>query len=75
MAADDYEPSAGAEHIEEPDRCECVVWREGERRCELWMISGIAHLRLFGGANLVRQELAERSRAYARAQELRGLTQ
>jgi hypothetical protein len=20
------------------EHCECVVWREGDRRCELWMI-------------------------------------
>jgi hypothetical protein len=50
--------------------CECVVWREGERRCEFWLISGRAHLRVFEGHRLLREEPAERYGAYVRAQEL-----
>jgi hypothetical protein len=56
-------------------RCECVVWRDGERRCELWMIDGIAHLRVFAGERLIMQELADRKSGYARAEELRQETQ
>lgn len=52
-------------------RCECVMWRQDSRRCELWLLGGVAYLRVYDGTLLVLQEPAPAGLAYARAQELR----
>jgi hypothetical protein len=52
-------------------RCECVVWRDGDRRCELWMVNGIGHLRLFDGEVLLVDEPALSGALWAQTLALR----
>jgi hypothetical protein len=49
---------------------EIVVWRDGARRCELWVISGVAHLRVYDGDDLKCEEAVQQN-ASARAEDLR----
>ena len=37
----------GSRLSEDGDECECTVWRDGQRRCELWLAGGVSRLRLF----------------------------
>ena len=53
-----------------PDGCEAILWRQGQRRCELWVMNGRGELRVFNGDQLMRLEALTPS-GYARAQELR----
>ena len=39
-----------------PDGCEVILWREGPRRCELWVMHGRGELRVFDGDQLMRLE-------------------
>jgi hypothetical protein len=50
-----------------------VFWRDGTRRCELWMSSGVPELRLFADNVLFYKERAPLDSLYARAEHLRGL--
>ena len=50
---------------------EIVVWRDGARRCELWVVSGVAHLRVYDGDDLKYEEPAPHQNASARAEDLR----
>ena len=50
---------------------ECIVWRSGKRRCELWTIHGVGRLRLYHGDILIRQEAVQRGRCYEQAMALR----
>ena len=50
-----------------------VMWRDGARRCELWMSSGVPELRLFAGSTLLYKERAPIESLYERAEQLRGL--
>ena len=52
---------------------ELIMWREGARRCELWMCSGVAELRLFSGTTLLYKERAPIDSLYERAEQLRML--
>jgi hypothetical protein len=52
---------------------ELVMWREGSRRCELWMSSGVPELRLFTGTMLVYTERAPIESLCERAEQLRCL--
>lgn len=52
---------------------ELVMWRDGSRRCELWMLSGVPELRLFIGNMLVYKERAPIESLYERSEQLRGL--
>lgn len=52
---------------------ELVMWRDGARRCELWMSSGVPELRLFAGNTLLYKERAPIESLYERAEQLRGL--
>ena len=53
------------------DHCECVISRHDARRCELWMLNGIAHLRLCEGHDLVHEEPAVRGELWQRSTRLR----
>ena len=58
------------------ERCGCVVWRDRERRCELWRVQGTDRLRLFDGEVLVTDEPVPAWRAVgagARAPDVDGL--
>ena len=55
------------------DGCECVVWRHGPLRCELWSSGGRGILKVFEGSVLTRQESFKNGTWYRRAQELRQL--
>jgi hypothetical protein len=52
---------------------ELVMWRDGSRRCELWMSSGVPELRLFADNVVVYKERAPIESLYERAEQLRGL--
>ena len=58
---------------EAQDSCECVIWRDGERRCELWNVGGVGRLRVFDGADLLHEERVLRNYVYSRAQALRNI--
>jgi hypothetical protein len=49
------------------------MWREGSRRCELWMSSGVPELRLFTDNTLLYKERAPIESLYERAEQLREL--
>ena len=63
-----YNPRAFMAH---PDGCECIVWRVGARRCELWSIAGAGVLKVFDGADLTHEETLRAGTCYQRAEELR----
>jgi hypothetical protein len=48
-----------------------VFWREGERRCELWMSAGSPELRIYVGDMLLYKEHAPLESLYERAEQLR----
>jgi hypothetical protein len=52
---------------------ELILWRDGSRRCELWMSSGVPELRLFTDNTLLYKERAPIESLYERAEQLRGL--
>ena len=54
-----------------PDGCECIVWRVGTLRCELWSIGGAGVLKVFDGADLTHEETLLAGTCYRRAEELR----
>ena len=37
---------------ETADGCQCVIWRQGERRCELWAVGGTSRVRIYYGDQL-----------------------
>ncbi len=39
-------------------QCECVIWRDGARRCELWLLGGVEYLRVYDAARLLTQQPA-----------------
>ena len=51
--------------------CECVIWREGSHRCELWTVGESARLRLFDADNLVHEEPFAAGAGWDRAIDLR----
>ena len=55
------------------DGCQCVVWRDGERRCELWRSNGESRLRMYDGDELERDELFIRGGGWDQAIALRRL--
>jgi hypothetical protein len=54
-----------------PDGCECIVWRVGTLRCELWSIAGAGVLKVFDGPDLTHEEALLAGTCYQRAEELR----
>jgi hypothetical protein len=48
-----------------------VFWRDGERRCELWMKQGAPELRIYIGDTLCHKEHAPLEALYERAEQLR----
>ena len=48
-----------------------VFWRQGDRRCELWMKGGIPELRIYIGDVLLHKEIAPLESLYDRAERLR----
>jgi hypothetical protein len=53
-----------------------VLWREGNHRCELWMIDGVAELRVYVSDVLTYRETVQPStRGLRRAAELRAAAQ
>jgi len=56
---------AGDEHRE------CVMWRDQERRCELWIVKGNSCLRLFDGETLMTEEPLLQGALWAQALALR----
>ena len=50
--------ACGAAFAERPtltqtvDGCQCVIWRQGDRRCELWVVGGVSHVRVYSGDQL-----------------------
>ena len=52
-------------------RCEYVMWRDRERRCELWMVNGTTCLRLFDGETLLTEEPLLQGALWAQALALR----
>ena len=56
------------------ERCECVVWRDQERRCELWRVQGTDWLRLFDGEVLVTDEPVLHGALWAQVLALRTWT-
>lgn len=51
--------------------CECIVWRQGALRCELWSIGELGVLKIFDGSVLTHEETLGRRTWYRRAHELR----
>jgi hypothetical protein len=56
------------------ETCESVVWRELDRRCELWMINGSGCLRLFEGDRMLTEEPVLQGAVWAQAIALRTWT-
>ena len=56
------------------ERCECVVWRDQERRCELWRVQGTDRLRPFDGEVLVTHEAVLHGALWAQVLALRTWT-
>ena len=48
-----------------------VVWRHGERRCELWTFADGSVLRVLSGNDLVLEEPFRKGHGWRRAEELR----
>lgn len=48
-----------------------VFWRDGQRRCELWMSSGVPELRVFAAGTLIYMERAPVESLHQRAEQLR----
>ena len=53
------------------DGCQCVIWREASRRCELWGVNGQGRLRVFEGEIATVDEPFIRGQGWARAVALR----
>jgi hypothetical protein len=53
------------------DRCDCVLWRDHDRRCELWTVNGAGCLRLFDGETLLTEEPLVEGAVWAQALALR----
>ena len=53
------------------DGGQCVIWREGSRRCELWTVNGEGRLRVYDGDTLTLDEPCVRGQGWARAAALR----
>jgi len=51
--------------------CEGVLWRDHERRCELWIVDGTPHLRLYDAERLLTDERALEGALIAQALALR----
>jgi len=51
--------------------CECVVWRDGDRRCELWRSPTGGFLRVYDGTHVVHQEPTVPGRVAVQAGTLR----
>ena len=56
-----------------PSIRECVVWRSGSARCELWLVGGIPYIRVFVHDRAIHQEPVTRHHRQRRAEELRAL--
>ena len=56
------------------ETCDCVVWRELDRRCELWMVDGNSCLRLFQGERMLTEEPVLQGAFLAQAIALRTWT-
>ena len=56
------------------DQCGCVVWRDEERRCELWRVQGTDRLRLFEGETLITEEPVLHGALWAQVLALRTWT-
>ena len=56
------------------EQCECVVWRDEQRRCELWKVQGADHLRLYAGEALLTEEPVLHGALWAQALALRTWT-
>ena len=58
-------------------RCECIVWRQGAQRCELWSVGEQGILKVFDGSVMTHEETFTheepfvRGTWYQRAQDLR----
>ena len=48
-----------------------VFWKDGDRRCELWMRGGSPELRIYIGDTLLHKEVAPLEALYHRAERLR----
>ena len=57
--------------LPETGHCECVIWREGSRRCELWTDGNASRLRVFEGQRLIADEPFLRGAGWIQAQALR----
>jgi len=53
------------------NRCECVIWRDGSRRCELWSVLGGTRLRVYDSDDLLLEEPFEGGTGWDRALALR----
>lgn len=50
-----------------------VLWRDADRRCELWMAGGVPELRVYAGEGLRYKERAPIEALYERSEQLRHL--
>jgi hypothetical protein len=48
-----------------------VFWKQGDRRCEMWMKGGIPELRIYVGDVLLYKEVTSLEALYDRAEQLR----
>src|ERR671911_545609 len=53
------------------DGCQCVIWREDGRRCELWTVTGSGRLRVYEDQTVLVDEPFVRGQGWARAAALR----
>lgn len=51
--------------------CECILWRQGALRCELWTVGQLGVLRVFDRTVMTHEESFRKGTWYRRAQELR----
>jgi len=53
------------------DGCQCVIWRIGDIRCELWSGDGASYLRVYDAAVLLHEEPFIRGKGWAIAASLK----
>jgi hypothetical protein len=51
--------------------CQCIMWRDRDRRCEFWVIGDVGRLRVYDGDTLIGDEPIEPGHGWAQAQKLR----
>ena len=72
LSSDAHESSDGRQpgDVQAP-YCQCIMWRDRERRCEFWVLGDEGRLRVYEGDTLIDDELIEPGNGWTQAQRLR----